>query len=544
MWMRTSRRVHGASHPHDRIFLARSPLQAAEWIRPISHVLLIAWSLLTLATTPPRATVVDPSSTAGTRGWECVPGVIRGDGDDTFRLEVDVRGPARSVRLSGLSPLLLGPGDPVGLHDDGESPDVFAGDGVWTAGPFRFNPARDFPEHFADDPASPAGLYIARLGTVRIEGASGQTSEFLLPPSVGLLRPDVPAVPVSQRAGDVVVSRHLINLASTERVTQRAIRSLGADVAQLTRRLYAVLPDVFDFLFLFSGDKVERASRVAVENFTAGLHVQVRSCGGAATRTPSVDASRYGSAGRLLGVNLLDTGERGIAGNNATHELLHQWSSRIPGALNDGAGHYRCESSVGSLLGGFRWTDNGDGTFTRDGAEGRNGARHASPLDLYTMGLIPASAVPAQRVMLETSVERTPVIRSFRAATAMELRELGGSRAASTPCQRDFHIGFVIESNGRFLTETERTFYDRLAEHYAATLPAESPDPYVGANWPTIARFFGHGTTWTTDLVRMSGALSMRETREVRLPGPGGSRSSRSANGRAATPRGDRPSGS
>jgi len=71
-------------------------------------------------------------------------------------------------------------------------------------------------------------------------------------------------------------------------------------------------------------------------------------------------------------------------------------------------------------------------------------------------------------------------------------------------------MAFVIESNGRLLDATERTFYDRLAEHYTHTLPAQAPDPYVGANWPPVTRFFGQGTTWTSDIIQLTSTVSLR----------------------------------
>src|SRR5262249_46462335 len=151
--------------------------------------------------------------------------------------------------------------------------------------------------------------------------------------------PDIPTVPIVQSAGDLVVSRHLINLVSVDRQTQKSLRSLGGDVSRLTRRIYAVLPDVFDFLFFFSADKIELARRDAVQNFTAGSHLEVRPPDATTDVAAREDAARWGSAGRLLGVNLLDAYERGIAGNNATHELLHQWSPRTKGPWSDESGH-------------------------------------------------------------------------------------------------------------------------------------------------------------------------------------------------------------
>jgi len=447
---------------------------------------------------------------AGTRGWECIPGVIRGDGVETFRLEVDVNGAATAVRLTGLPVYLIGPAPaPIALHDDGLAPDLVAGDGVWSAGPFRYYTGIAFPAFYANDATSPAGLYTVSLGTLQIDEAGGATTEFLLAPSVGLLRSDIPATPVVISGADVAVSRHLVNLKSSTRTTQSSMRFLGGDMAVLTRRLYQVLPDVFDFLFFFSNDKIERAPRTESNNFIAGLHGHVQTNYTGTGLTPYNDSGYYGSANRLLSINLLDAYQRGIVGNNITHEMQHQWASYTQTPLNDGSSHYHYLSSVGSLLGGFAWIDHGDGTFGRNCDEGRNGAHHADPLDLYLMGLIADSSVPGQRISPAPSGALCDqVITSSTTTTVADIAAIHGPRTPGpATAKRDFSMAFVIESNGRLLNATERTFYDKLAEHYTSTLPAQAPDPYVGFNWPPITRFFGQGTTWTSDIVQLTTAV-------------------------------------
>ena len=86
---------------------------------------------------PPAAAAALP---VGTRGWEPIPGVIRNDGLETFRLEVDTNGPVLRVTLATVSAALIAPeATPVQLRDDGLGQDQVAGDCVYTAGPFRQN---------------------------------------------------------------------------------------------------------------------------------------------------------------------------------------------------------------------------------------------------------------------------------------------------------------------------------------------------------------------------------------------------------------------
>ena len=42
-----------------------------------------------------------------TRGWECIPGVIRDDGVETFRVEIDVNGAVTGVTMDGISAFVV-----------------------------------------------------------------------------------------------------------------------------------------------------------------------------------------------------------------------------------------------------------------------------------------------------------------------------------------------------------------------------------------------------------------------------------------------------
>src|SRR5687768_8327708 len=56
----------------------------------------------------------------GTRMWEPVPGVVRNDGLDTFRLEVHINGPVSNVVLEVYPPVLSQSGQlNLSLRDDG-----------------------------------------------------------------------------------------------------------------------------------------------------------------------------------------------------------------------------------------------------------------------------------------------------------------------------------------------------------------------------------------------------------------------------------------
>lgn len=442
----------------------------------------------------------------GTRGWETVPGVIRNDGLETFRIEVHVPGPVAGVVMNSVSKRLIAPQiPPLALRDDGIAPDRIADDAIYTAGPFRYDPAAPMAATYMNDPTSPAGLDVLAAGSVSIDTGTA-TESFLVSPSIGVLSANAQPTAVVPLADDVAVSAHLVNVRATEWNTQGVLRSVGAGLTTPARQAYAHLPDAYDFMIFFSTNRLERTPAKSSQNFVAGGHQQVQ-VNYTGTGQPLMNhAAEYGSAGRLMGLVVLDAFERGIYSANATHELLHQWSGVLPTTLNlsDNEGHYNPRSSIGSLLGGQRWIPNGDGTFTLDCTEGRNGARQASALDLYFMGLIYGNQLPDN---IYTYADSLPLplficgqtITARRTITIYDMvRQLGQRTPGPAAARRRFNIAFVAESLDRMLTPTEMTFYETLAAHYTLPLPADAPPPAVGFNWAPITKFFGHGVTWNS----------------------------------------------
>lgn len=439
-----------------------------------------------------------------TRAWECIPGVIRDDGLEIFRLEVDVNSDVTRVTLETVSGFLVPPeSPPFDLRDDGLGDDLIAGDAVFTAGPFRYDTSAAMPEFYLNDADSPAGLFSTKVGVLTIEELDGTVANFLIGPEIGVLRSDIPDTCSAALSPNITVSPHLINIRSSARETQRFLRFLGGDLRRLTNRIYDALPDAIDFCLFLSTNKIERLPRTSTPNFNAGVHSQVRTNFTGTGLTVFDDTASYGSSGVLLSVNVLDAYTRGLVGKNATHELTHHWSSftNISLGLSDGTGHYNPRSSAASLVGGFEWNANGDGTFMLNCNEGRNGAFHAPPIDRYMMGLIDGSAVQPLHINSEINfaTDCDQVVEPVLTVEMEDIQNMHGVRSPGpSNAKRSFSIAFVVESHARLLNETELTYYERLAEHYAKPPGPNTPTPYVGNNWPSITRYFGEPTTWST----------------------------------------------
>ena len=181
------------------------------------------------------------------RSHETIPSAIRTDGMDTFRVEVDVNvqsnGGVTRVTMETLGNFGLVPPEelPFGLRDDGAGEDRIAGDGVYTTGLYRWDPdGFTFPS-YRNDPASPSGVDIIDVGVLNIEEADGTITEFLLPPCVGIVNASIPEVTTTRLTDAIVVSPHLVNIRTTERETQTALRGLGGNLRDLARPIYTVL---------------------------------------------------------------------------------------------------------------------------------------------------------------------------------------------------------------------------------------------------------------------------------------------------------------
>jgi len=456
---------------------------------------------------PPPPTVLP----AGMRSWECVPGVIRDDGVDSFRLEVDANGVVGQVILS------LAPGslafvsgtNSQNLHDDGLNGDRIAGDRIFTSERIRYNGSSPFGGNLYGDPLSPAGILFESLGDLSVVETNGVTNRFLIGPTVGLLSTAVPLAESHQLGSNVLISPHLVNVSTVftnGRQTQKAIRAGSmSSMNGVTSPVYSILPDAFDFFIFFSMDHVESVPFSGSSgNFVAGAHLaaQVKYTG-TGLATNNNQSGYFGSSGRLLGLNILDTATHGISDGICTHELLHQWVSFTSGSLglNFDGSHYSAACSANSLVGGTHWTPGSNGTFITDCDERAFGQAQAPPLDKYMMGLIPGSSVPPLYVASDVTGCYV-VVTNYRTVTIADIQALHGVRTPTPPnAQKSFSLCFVAESFNRALTPAEMTFYDMLAAQYTKPVPAGEPSPRLQGSWRTIDRYFGEGSQWSTEVL-------------------------------------------
>lgn len=123
---------------------------------------------------------IGPQLPSWARSWETIPCVIRDDGVETFRLEVNVNGSARAVRMPVPQNLQSDSGKEfLNLRDDGGGEDRVARDNIFTSEKLFYDTNYSYPIPFyMNDTNSPPGLQYEDFGGVEMIEEDGSTNQF------------------------------------------------------------------------------------------------------------------------------------------------------------------------------------------------------------------------------------------------------------------------------------------------------------------------------------------------------------------------------
>ncbi len=242
----------------------------------------------------------------------------------------------------------------------------------------------------------------------------------------------------------------------------------------MTKRIYNKFNDDFDFIFFISNEQ-SRPTTIPYYGKFAGIANNTLGIG----RSIYSSSSNYGSSGKLQGIMHIPY-RSGLMYGPTLHEFMHNWGNYAlqtgiydpaSGPDNNFDGHWGFTggSSPGQL-GGFdqstlKTNINGDPnrySVKQFGVNVNGGnSQPYSKLELYLMGMIPASEVPTFDLFRDiTSV--TPVGETFEFVAGTRETYNGSSLVAKlgarTPdylsSQKDFKVLFVLISNTP-LNETE-----------------------------------------------------------------------------------------
>jgi hypothetical protein len=312
------------------------------------------------------------------------------------------------------------------------------------------------------------------IGFARMLGASsevlGSYNIF-----INVVDGSVPAVPVRQLGAGVRATTRVVNF-------HRSGTPSG-DLRPIVQQFYTHFPDDFDFVQVVFTLPIYFANRYhfAVRNDVAGIGLSIFD-----------NSSQYGSAGRLLGLNVFpidnyfDTGEAAFS-----HELGHQWVnfSKLQ-SLQPGP-HWPPSTMArgimgfnipGSNVGGeFNWNIEPLTATTARTTAGTS-THEFSDFDLYLMGFLPAPQVQPGTVLLGT-----PCANCIVSSTTVTIGDLIAAQGPRIPdssvAPRSFRLATIVVSRDRVLNDDEMA----LLEYFAARGEASQPLPYTSG--------FARGTT-------------------------------------------------
>jgi hypothetical protein len=305
----------------------------------------------------------------------------------------------------------------------------------------------------------------------------------------------VPDVAVTERSSDVQRSAHVVNIRFDSLF-------LGGGIpTAVPRRFYALFGDDYDFLAV-----IEQVNIVANRNYQA-----VRNSESGCGATKFDRSASVGSLGHILGMidyptsSFFDLGETG-----SLHEIGHRWMSYLAGA-NSGS-HWAVSDVAYGIMGvSLPGGEGGAFPFTLTPAGGdytvrlTSAATHFNDLELYLMGLAPASEVGAHFVfqnqnqssqLHDGGVLLGPV-------TPLTINDVIASAGPRVPAygqaQTSFTLGTIVLSYGRLLTREEMAYFDFMAARGEATTPLRYTSGLAGGtSLPFVLATNGRGHLSTT----------------------------------------------
>ena len=419
---------------------------------------------------------------AATVDWTRVtPDVIRYDRSAPVTIAAAISGgTATAVQFAAAD------GTTLLMKDDGIGPDARANDRIYSV---------EISASLATGGLQASDVFRKFVGYVDVyEGATRSARVFV---QTQVWTPAIGEVNVFNGGMQVQYSNYVVNFVDPATFSAGA----DADFRPLVRRFYELFPDQFDFIdVVFDMGHVANRYHFAVKQQVSGI-------GGGLTNQ-TLD---YGSAGRLLGMNIFPAGSFFDAGQEAhSHEIGHQWINFLSQPkLATGSPHWPLSSLANGVM-GFSIPGSGAGgdyscrlSAVPTGIQltAFTGARTFTDLDLYLMGLKPASAVGDHYVWnnaqqgLAQNCLGVVAYSLFSKVTVNDVIASAGPRNPAYPnTQRDFKVAVILLSESKASPEA-MAFYDWFARRAEARTALDVHQGfYVGTGNPFYVATGGTGT--------------------------------------------------
>jgi hypothetical protein len=418
-----------------------------------------------------------------------------GDPASTTTLEVHIVG-RNDVARVWLTDLGTSGEDARGeLFDDGTHGDVQAGDNVYTLADVILNCNSEY--------LSTRGGIDNWWGFLRVELKDGTPLENNYGMVVGLVNPEWKnAFPVHDFGNGLSATQYAFFIQDTDHKVMDnypiATVYCGTNNYNAYRKLYSVLPDVFDFALVMPGMQIFRPKDLA-ENVPYDVTVanSVRHIGmNIFDRT-----AKFGSAGRLRAVIYHSFGDIAIM----DHEMGHAWGVDIGQTLGlmdvwNGTpmlGHWNDMADIQGQMGYYYFDDNGNvGHFAYNGDETwrlvtNTEVEPYSPLELYLMGMIPPDEVPPVHILQNPDLSNLNRITaaSYKTVTIDQIMQAeGGPRLPiSADAQKDFTLAFIVTQDVPF-NDAAYAYFSLMSHKLMSKSPPLKFSYFAPFYWATGGR--------------------------------------------------------
>ncbi|HVU25758.1 MAG TPA: hypothetical protein VHE13_16630 [Opitutus sp.] len=272
----------------------------------------------------------------------------------------------------------------------------------------------------------------------------------------------------SGRVANIVVAASICDPLAT--ATNTGFQQSSA----ITNRLFQQFRDSFDTIILVSDQ-----DSLPAQAYYYGISTTVRNDVGGIGLSIYDSGASYGASGKLAQVLHLAT-KSGLPGGPSLHELLHRWANYLD-SVPDSSAHWGF-AGVGGQLGGWapgtlvslgngrysatngRPGSTGFGTY----ANGGNGLPYA-PLELYVMGLVPITEVPAVDIAVGASFNDDDTFNATAITTVTpdQIVALDGARSPGyTTSPKQFRVLYAVVTKAP-LTNARFASYDADVERFS-----------------------------------------------------------------------------
>lgn len=297
----------------------------------------------------------------------------------------------------------------------------------------------------------------------------GSTRALRLNTFIDVLDKSVSTIELVNRGNQIRSGKHVVNFWRPDFSPDQ--------LPSITKFFYAFFGDDYDFINLVFALPSFQANRYhfPVKNEVRGIGLRIFN-----------DTVSYGSAGKLQGITVFPIDSFfDLAETGAIHEIGHQWINylELP-LLKAGSPHWPISSLAHGIM-GFNISGSGvGGDFPFELVLLPNGQyqfqsaalpREFTDLDLYLMGLLPASQVGTHLVVKNQNQQICHDCFVQGAVEKVSINDVITVQGARFPdassAQKQFHVATIVITRNRLLNDEEMGLFDYFAARGEATEP-------------------------------------------------------------------------